>query len=161
MLPLGTPVNVTPLKSEIDPAVIDSIVSASVQLGPFFPLSKTVSYLTVAVAPGLRWVPGAVSVAVDAEAGLLLDELLWVTAACIIVDVLALVGGSADEVLALLVAAELWVGSAHAARMHVVPHASTVPRRVRTRFDRLVIRSPFFRRLGAGARADIRCLRRP
>jgi hypothetical protein len=161
MLPLGTPVNVTPLKSEIDPAVIDSIVSASVQLGPFFPLSKTVSYLTVAVAPGLRWVPGAVSVAVDAEAGLLLDELLWVTAACIIVDVLALVGGSADEVLALLVAAELWVGPAHAARMHVVPHASTVPRRVRTRFDRLVIRSPFFRRLGAGARADIRCLRRP
>jgi hypothetical protein len=134
-------------------------------------LSKTVSYLTVAVAPGLRWVPGAVSVAVDAGAGLLLDELLWVTAACIIVDVLALVGGSADEVLALLVAAELWVGpapphaarmhAAHAARMHVVPHASTVPWRVRPRFDRLVIRSPFFRRLGAGARADIRCLRRP
>ena len=58
-------------------------------------------------------------------------------AACILVDVLALVDGSAAEALALVVAAELWVGpapphaarmhAAHAARMPVVPHASTVP----------------------------------
>jgi hypothetical protein len=92
MLPLGTPVSVTPLKSDIDPAVIDSMVSASFQLGPFLPFARIVSYLTIAVAPGLRWVPGMVGLAVDAGAGLPADEVLSLEAARVVLDVLAAAG---------------------------------------------------------------------